>query len=338
MTSNSCSAREGARLLSLAPRTLSRWLRRLFGGSSVVTPPGRPKTAQFNPEQKQAVLDFLDSHGTKVSLNVLRGRFPELPRCRLKELLHEERKRANEGPGRRRRALTWKTAGRVWAMDFTELPEAMDGQFRHVMVIKDLASRAVLRAIPVESPTASVTRWALQDLFEGVGRPLVIKSDNGSAFICDEIKSWLRTLGVVQLFSPPRMPRYNGAVERSIGLLKKRMHNRSIREGRPGFVLREDLFAATYRENHLNRPWGWNKPTPWEAFEKRLRVESGERLSFKETLRAERTKLLEELRDIAKRDDRSPLDEASLNRKAISRALVQCGYLEFRRGRITTVI
>jgi hypothetical protein len=45
-----------------------------------------------------------------------------------------------------------------------------------------------------------------------LGPPLVLKSDNGSAFASQEVQLLLDRNSVIPLFSPPYWPRYNGGV------------------------------------------------------------------------------------------------------------------------------
>ena len=49
----------------------------------------------------------------------------------------------------------------------------------------------------------------LQSLFDLYGAPLVVKSDNGSAFAESRVQALLAEKNVLQLFSPPHYPRYN---------------------------------------------------------------------------------------------------------------------------------
>jgi hypothetical protein len=53
-----------------------------------------------------------------------------------------------------------------------------------------------------------VTIEALSLLFTIHGAPLVLKSDNGSAFIAEETHQLLQAWQVEVLFSPPRTPSY----------------------------------------------------------------------------------------------------------------------------------
>jgi transposase InsO family protein len=87
--------------------------------------------------------------------------------------------------------LHWHRPGAVWAMDHTEPPCAVDGRWRHILAVRDLASRMQLGWIPVTSEDAHEACQALEGLFRRYGPPLVLKSDNGSAFISDDTRKLL---------------------------------------------------------------------------------------------------------------------------------------------------
>ena len=70
--------------------------------------------------------------------------------------------------------------------------------------------------LPVPDETAATTRDALLALFVEFGPPLVLKSDNGSAFKGDVI-TLLDDWQITPLRSPPKTPRYHGSREAGIG-------------------------------------------------------------------------------------------------------------------------
>jgi hypothetical protein len=81
-------------------------------------------------------------------------------------------------------------------------------------------------------------------LFVEVGPPLVLKSDDGSAFIAhvtyQEATDWI----VLQLFSPPVTPEYNDACEAGNGSMKTLTDHQAARHGRPGQWSCDDLESA----------------------------------------------------------------------------------------------
>src|SRR5262249_163030 len=170
-------------------------------------------------------------------------------------------------------------------------------------------------------------------LFVEHGAPLVLKSDNGSPFGAEVVQDLLATWGVKTLFSPPRMPRYNGAIEAGIGSLTTRTDRHAARQGHPGFWSWEDTEAARQEANATARPQGENGPSPDEAWQGREPIVAGEREAFLPTV----TPFQEEGEHDQGGPPSNPRDEQckrARDRQAIRRALVEHGYLYFRRRRI----
>ncbi len=92
-------------------------------------------------------------------------------------------------------------------------PHRIDGVDRATFSLRDLASGAQLawRAVPNQS--APPTAAALKSLIDNHGPPLLLKSDNSSAFKDQETQQMLVGYGMAWLPSPPRMPQYNGGCE-----------------------------------------------------------------------------------------------------------------------------
>jgi hypothetical protein len=160
--------------------------------------------------------------GPHASVAALRELFPEVPRASLEETL----RRARRIFRRRHRwlihTLRWTRPGTVWAIDFTEPPMPVDGVYERVLLVRDLASGKQLLALPCRGEGSEVVLSALQHLFARHGPPLVLKSDNGSAFTSREVQARLHLSGVFSLLSPPRTPEYNGSIEAGIGSLEVR--------------------------------------------------------------------------------------------------------------------
>ena len=85
------------------------------------------------------------------------------------------------------------------------------------------------------------------------------------------------------------------------------------------------------------RPWGWQGPTPLAVREERNPIGEEERRlflpSYEEYARHERG-----VRHIDPQVELDHWQQASIDRVAISRALVEHGYLEFRRRQVAPPI
>ena len=59
----------------------------------------------------------------------------------------------------------WTRPGRIWAADFSDAPQPIDGDYRCVLHVRDLASQQYLAALPVPRPTATAgVRFAARAL------------------------------------------------------------------------------------------------------------------------------------------------------------------------------
>jgi hypothetical protein len=154
---------------------------------------------------------------------------------------------------RRRRLLTrtlhWTRPGTVWALDFAEPPQPIEGCYSRLLAVRDLASGFQLLWLLVPDESAAGAVAALEALFRQHGAPLVLKSDNCSAFIAGACAALLSIWVVWPLFSPPRTPRYNGSCEAGIGSMKTRTHHQAARGNHAGKWTCADAEAARQRAN-----------------------------------------------------------------------------------------
>jgi hypothetical protein len=327
---------ETAELLNLCPRTLRQWQADCRSNRLQVPLWGRPLLRASIHERNQ-VIDLLDELGPATGLPTLRECFPHMARAELQDILRRYRRLWKKLHVQALHRLRWPIPGRVWAMDFTDAPGPIDGLYPHVLAVRDLASGNQLLWLPVPQMTAAVTIEALTMLFTIHGPPLVLKSDNGSAFIADITQELGTPWRVVPLFSPYYLPRYNGAIEAGIRSLKTRTEMQATRQGHPGLWTWDDAAAAQLDANATARPRGPHGPTPDQLWNDRTTVTAQERDIFQAVLERRRTEARMEQGEPLK-GLLSPKNQRSLDRKAIRRALCELGYLLFSRRRIPLAI
>jgi transposase InsO family protein len=321
-----------AALLGVPARTLRLWHSRRDAALRPAPLRGRPHVRCLAAEA-DLVLGFWHSHGPHIGLPSLRATFPALPRAELEDLLTCYRHLWLVTHPRLRCELHWPVPGTVWAMDFTEVSPAIDGQYPYVLAVRDLASGMQLSWQPVRDLSVDAVLPELTLLFTVYGAPLVLKSDNGSAFRAERLKALLRCFEVWPLYSPPGKPWYNGAIEASIGSLKTRTQFEALRRGHDDSWTSADLERAREQANTMARPRGAAGPTPVEAWERRRPLSSTERERFSVTVKS----LEEEKRRQEGRGMEVELDHyerAALHRRVLESALVQHGYLLLTRRRI----
>ena len=325
--------KEAAVKIGLLPGTLGTWDRRWRLDRLRAKPRGRP-AERADAETRQALFAVFDVTGPGVGLVSLQAMLPHVPRRELEDLLRRYRRVYLKAKRRLLHVLRWHHAGRVWAMDYTDPPSPVDGLYEDVLAGRDLPSGNQLAALPVPRECGRASADAMEELFKKHGPPLVVKTDNGSPLACEEVEKVLERYGVFPLLSPPRYPRYNGACEAGIGWLQTRAHYEAARHGRPGEWTCDDLEAARQAGNELGRPWGRLAPTPDLAWRSRMPITRAERYLFRAAVERLRKELRKEMGILPGMESERPTRSA-VDRVAISRALIERGYLSIRRRRIS---
>ncbi len=325
-----------ARRLGLSGSSLSRWVRRWREDRMALRPRGRP-VEDLERDTRAGILSVFSLMGPHATLAALRDLFPEVARGALENLLD----RCRSVYRRRSRwlvhTLRWTRPGTVWATDFTEPPAPIGGLYRWLLLVRDLASGRQLLALPCDGEGAGLVVAALRFLFRLWGPPLVLKMDNGSAFISAEVKTLLQEHGVFALFSPPGTPAYNGSVEAGIGSLEVRAFYESARHNRPGEWTCDDVAAACRQANETAHPWGLGGPTPDLAWQGRTPITEIEAQLFRSAYDHQQERACAE-RDITPSQNASHWLRASIDRVALSRTLIERGYLLIRSRRVTPPI
>jgi transposase InsO family protein len=318
--------------LNVSDRTVRFWQQKPC--TSPLACRGRSPQCATREERNEAYR-FLVERGEATSLEALRAAFPRLRRADLRELLARFRRLQRRKAERHKSRLEWRQPGAVWAADFKEFPEPIEGRFGWVLSIKDLGSRCQLVWQPYAEATTEVVYAAYDRLFAEHGPPLVMKSDNGGSLRADEIKRLLEDHGVVPLFNPVRRPQYNGGVERANGQLASHQAAAAAAHGRPGMPTREDAETARQTANTTARPRGWRGPTPGELWAERAPIPADERAAFRATVEQHRAQVRASW-EFAPDETLTHYQAAAVDRRAVRDALLDHELLKIhplRRGR-----
>lgn len=319
-----------ARQLGLAGRTVRDWATHRRDAPSV-TPRGRP-AHRSDRALRQAVIELLKLTGPGVTYGEVERHFPATPRAELHELTDRFRHVCRVRWGATVLATRWTTPGTVWAMDHTQPPVRIDGCFPKILVVRDLASGATLAALPVPDETHVDVVGLLERLFAQHGPPLVLKHDNGPAFLSGAVQGLLRRHRVWALISPPYTPQYNGACEAGIGGLKTRCQHRATRCDRPEAWTSDDVEFARCAGNAYSRPDGRGTPTADELWAQRPRWSWCARAAFHAAVAQCADECAAERGALAF-DDLEPAEQCTVRRVAIPFVLRAQGLLKFRRRR-----
>src|SRR5262249_61038475 len=131
-----------------------RWGRRRTGAHMAPRPRGRPVEA-LDRETRPGILSMFSLMGPHATLTALRDLFPSVARGTLENLLERCRRVWRRKSRWLVHTLRWTRPGSVWAMDFTEPPAPIDGEYRYLLLIRDLASGRQLLALPCHAPPAA---------------------------------------------------------------------------------------------------------------------------------------------------------------------------------------
>jgi hypothetical protein len=254
--------------VGLSARTLRAWAR-----ASGAAPRGRHRHV-ISAVEGRLMRTAIGLHGDAVSVTTLQAWCPQASRRAILQWRTRERRRRR----RQLHVVHWRHAGRIWAIDISQPAQPIDGTYRYIVHVRDLGSQCHLAAIPIARATAMAVCAVLRALIATADAPLVLKLDNGAPFVSAVTRAWARTVGTTLLYSPPRYPRYNGAIEASIGALTTRLHHAAVAAGHPHYWTCDDLEHARMHANAV-RP-SHRRCASLERWRSATRITTGERARF----------------------------------------------------------
>ena len=162
------------------------------------------------------------------------------------------------------------------------------------------------------------------------GPPLVLKSDNGSAFGSGDFGRMLDEHSITWLPSPPCTPWYNGACEAGNGSLRIRTDHFAQPAGA---WTAEALNKARRQANELTRPLGYQGPTHSELWAARKSIPVEQRAAFIAAVERHRQRVLAERKDHWNLKNKN--HRRQVHRQAVRRALLELGLLTITRRSIS---
>jgi transposase InsO family protein len=273
---------------------------------------------------------MLEQEGRHLGLPTLRAEFPDMPRCELGELQAAYRRHYRTTHRRSVERLKWQTAGSVWATDHVVPPNTIDGINRAVLAVRDLASGVELAWQPLPNQTTEVAAAALKSLIDRHGPPLVLKSDNGSAFVGEGFRRMLAEKEITWLPSPPQTPSYNGSCEAANGSMRTRTEH--FAERTDGWTA-ESMEAARRQANELTRPYGHLGPTPSQLWAGHLPIAPQQRTLFLAAVEQCRMEIIADRKEHWNLKNKN--HQRQVQRQAVRRALLDCGLLTITRRSIS---
>ena len=201
------------------------------------------------------------TEGPGVSTQTAWQACPRVPRRLIADYLWRQRRACRAALC----SLRWTTAGRVWAADWATPAHPLEGTYRAVVHVRDLASGYRVAVVPIRRPTAEGVTAVLHTACVIADPPLVLKLDNGGACRSAVLQQWAAHAGVTVLWSPPRTPAYNGSIEASIGAVGVRAQEAAAWHGHPEYWTSDDLMLARDQANRVVDPQGRSATQRWDA-------------------------------------------------------------------------
>ena len=115
----------------------------------------------------------------------------------------------------------------VWSYDFVH-ERTHDGRPLRLLTMVDEYSRECLAIKVARKLGSQDVLSTLARLFVQRGTPDYLRSDNGSEFTAEAVRSWLERVGVKTLFIEPGSPWENGYIESFNGKLRDELLNGEI--------------------------------------------------------------------------------------------------------------
>lgn len=151
-----------------------------------------------------------------------------------------------------------------WAIDFKGWFRTGDGERVDPLTVSDTASRYLVE-VRITPPTHEGVKTVLTRVFERVGIPDAIRSDNGAPFGStgagglSRLSVWLLRLGIEPRYIPPSSPQDNGRHERMHRTLKDETA-RSPARYREEQQYRFNVFRRLYNEERPHEALGQVTP------------------------------------------------------------------------------
>ncbi len=164
----------------------------------------------------------------------------------------------NDGSCIRLRALY---PDHVWTYDFL-LHHTHDGRKFRILAVIDEYTRQCLAIDVARRMNHETVMERLAELFTSRGVPTYIRSDNGSEFTADNIRKWLKKIGVQTLYITPGSPWENGYIESFNGKLRDELLNLEVFDTLYEAKILVDRWTREYNHVRPHSSLGYRPPAP----------------------------------------------------------------------------
>lgn len=162
---------------------------------------------------------------------------------------------------RRERPVRLQAAypGHIWAYDFVE-DALVDGRKLFILTVMDEFTREGLALDVALSTSAERVIGVLTALIAQHGKPIHLRSDNGTEFVATAVQVWLAEYGVETLYIEPGKPWQNGKEERFNGTVRDECLNLHVFGSLAEAHVRLSAFREQYNRERPHSRLGYLTP------------------------------------------------------------------------------
>ena len=149
----------------------------------------------------------------------------------------------------------------VWSYDFMQA-RTREGRSYRLLTILDEYSRECQAIVVGRRLTHNDVIEHLATLFVQRGVPVHLRSDNGTEFTAQAVRTWLMRLGVKTLYIEPGSPWENGYIESFNGKLRDEVLNREIFDTLYEAKVLVERWRNEYNHKRPHSALGYRPPVP----------------------------------------------------------------------------
>ena len=149
----------------------------------------------------------------------------------------------------------------VWSYDFVQ-DRTRDGKGLRILCVIDEFTRECLALKAARNLSSTEVLQVLDDLFITRGIPEHIRSDNGSEFTAEVVRTWLNTLAVKPLYIEPGSPWENGYIESFNGKLRDELLARELFDTLKEAQILLGMWRRQYNKIRPHSALGYRPPAP----------------------------------------------------------------------------
>jgi transposase InsO family protein len=182
---------------------------------------------------------------------------------------HPQKKRRRRRGKKGQVPLQAAYANHVWTYDFVE-DATQDGRKLRFLTVTDEHNRRGLAVDVGRSFTSVDVLVTLEAAFAQYGMPAFLRSDNGSEFIAQAVKTWLDKMGVQTHYIEPASPWQNAFGESFNGTFRQEHLNRELFATLEEARVRTETWRRYYNTQRRHTMIGYR--TPQQYFEQTASV------------------------------------------------------------------